>query len=209
MLQTSDISHHYSATQRFAFPDILCQANQTLLILGQSGVGKTTLLHILAGILQPDKGSVQINTQSLYDMGSSRLDQFRGQHIGLVFQKPHFIQSVNAEENLWLAQKIAGKTVDKKKATRILEQLKLDHKAQSYTYNMSQGEQQRLSIARAIINDPQIILADEPTSALDDVNCQEVVRLLEQQAKKVNACLIVVTHDNRLKSLFNNYIELS
>jgi len=208
MLQTIDISHKYSSTQRFDFPDIKCNPSETLLILGQSGVGKTTLLHILAGILKPEQGRVNIKDQSIYSLSPAKLDIFRGQHIGIVFQKPHFVQSINAEENLLLAQKMAGKTPDKSKARQILKQLKLDHKSSAYTNNMSQGEQQRLSIARAIINDPQIILADEPTSALDDVNCQEVIQLLENQSKKVNACLIVVTHDNRLKSLFNNFVEL-
>ena len=209
MLKTNALSHQYSGTQRFDFPDINCTATETLLVLGQSGVGKTTLLHILAGILQPQNGNVLINEQSLYSMPSHKRDKFRGQNIGLVFQKPHFVQSLSAVENLLLTQKMAGKKIDKNEVVSLMEKLNISERGAAKTYEMSQGEQQRLSIARALINKPQIILADEPTSALDDQNCNEVIRLLEQHAHEVQASLIVVTHDNRLKRLFQNFIELN
>lgn len=209
MVRTSEISHSYKGTQKFIFPDILCEKGSTLLVLGQSGVGKTTLLHILGGILKPANGEVIINDQSVYKMSGNKLDKFRGQNIGIVFQKPHFVQSINAEENLFLTQKMAGQQIDRNKTNQLLSQLNLDHRAKALSYKMSQGEQQRLSIARAVINSPQLILADEPTSALDDNNCKEVVDLLEYQAKELKAALIIVTHDKRLKDFFNQHIELS
>jgi putative ABC transport system ATP-binding protein len=209
MVRTSEISHSYKGTQNFIFPDIHCEKGSTLLVLGQSGVGKTTLLHILGGILKPANGEVVINKQSVYKMSGNKLDKFRGQNIGIVFQKPHFVHSINAEENLFLAQKMAGQQIDRNKTNQLLRQLNLDHRAKALSYKMSQGEQQRLSIARAVINSPQLILADEPTSALDDNNCKEVVDLLEYQAKELKAALIIVTHDKRLKDFFNQHIELS
>lgn len=208
MLTTQKLSHQYSRGQGFQFPDFTCSAQKTLLILGQSGVGKTTLLHILAGILKPSKGEVFIDNTSIYKQGSNKLDSFRGQHIGLVFQKPHFVQAINAKENLILSQRIASKKVNVGKIDTLLEQLNIAHRATAHVYKMSQGEQQRLSIARALVNEPKVILADEPTSALDDKNCEEVIKLLHEQATAAEAALIIVTHDNRLKDYFTNHIEL-
>lgn len=209
MLETSKISHVYKGTQRFEFPEVICQSNQTLLVIGPSGVGKTTLLHVLGGILKPLEGNVRIDKQSLYEMSGNRLDKFRGQNIGIVFQKPHFVQAISAEENLLLAQKLSTNKTNKDQVKGLLERLNLEHRAHSRISTMSQGELQRLSIARSIINRPKLILADEPTSALDDNNCKEVIQLLDQQSKELNAALIIVTHDNRLKQYFNDHIELS
>ncbi len=209
MLTTSHLAHAYNSQQRFTFPDINCKSGQTLLILGSSGVGKTTLLHILAGILKPKEGEVNIDRTNLYRLSTNALDQYRGQHIGLIFQKPHFVQSVSAKENLMLAQDMANKSQNLNKINELLSALNIEHKADARTHLMSQGEQQRLSIARAMVNDPKLILADEPTSALDDTNCNEVVHLMRTQADAANAALVIVTHDQRLKDLFPDHIELS
>lgn len=209
MISTNHLSHHYSGAQRFHFPDINCKPAETLLVVGRSGVGKTTLLHILAGILRPSEGEVIIDGQNLYGQSANVRDGFRGQNIGLVFQKPHFVTALNAKENLILAQKMAGINIDLKRIDNLLFQLNIDGQANSKTYEMSQGEQQRLSIARALVNSPKVILADEPTSALDDDNCSEVVKLLQQQANQVEAALVIVTHDARLKELFANQVTLN
>ena len=209
MLVTKSISHAYNNSQRFDFPDLNCNSNQTLLVLGSSGVGKTTLLHILAGILKPKKGEIIIDGMSIYKQNTKALDTYRGQKIGLVFQKPHFVQSVSAQENLFLAQRMASNTIDKKRVDSLLDSLNIGHKASAKAFQMSQGEQQRLSIARALVNNPKLILADEPTSALDDKNCQEVVTLLQHQAATVDAALVIVTHDQRLKDLFSDHIQLT
>lgn len=209
MLSTQEVTHQYSSAQRFAFPDLSCNAKETLLVLGRSGVGKTTLLHILAGILTPSTGQVMIDGQSLYKHNTGQLDDFRGKHIGLVFQKPHFVSALTAKENLQLAQKMAGNLIDDRKIDNLLFQLNIDNRSQAKTHQMSQGEQQRLSIARALVNNPKLILADEPTSALDDENCNEVVSLLTRQAEQVGAALVIVTHDGRLKELFDNQVTLT
>ncbi len=209
MLSTKNLSHSYKGTQAFNFPDLLCQPSETLLVIGQSGVGKSTLLHILAGILIPTKGEVLINDTSLYKQKTNALDTFRGQNIGMIFQKPHFVQAVSAVENLFLAQTMANKAKDTKRVHTLLDQLNISNRATAKTYQMSQGEQQRLSIARALVNNPKLILADEPTSALDDSNCNEVIQLLKHQAEAVNAALVIVTHDSRLKDIFPNQLELN
>ena len=209
MLKTYQLSHAYAGDQKFDFPDINCNSDETLLVLGNSGVGKTTLLHILAGILKPLHGNVMLAGTSIYGLSGRKLDVYRGNNIGLVFQKPHFVQSITAEENLLLAQKVSGRSSDRNSVKRIMEKLDIYRRKSAKAYQMSQGEQQRLSIARALINQPKLILADEPSSALDDVNCNKVIQLLQEQSSEVNAALVIVTHDNRLKDIFSNYIVLN
>jgi len=208
MLQTAELEHKYSANASITFPNFSCTAGETLVILGQSGVGKTTLLHILGGLLKPTKGVVSIDGKDIYKGSASKMDAYRGRNIGIVFQQAHFVQALSVKENLLLAQQMGGGTDNKDKIEELLSSLNISHKADKYPENLSQGEKQRAAIARALVNNPKIILADEPTSALDDNNCNEVVQLLEQQAKEANAALIIVTHDNRLTEIFANQITL-
>jgi len=136
------------------------------------------------------------------------LDQFRGKQIGIVFQKAYFVRSLTVEENLKLAQKLAGQPISNSRIIELLERLNVFHKLKAKTDSLSSGEQQRIAIARALINKPNIILADEPTSSLDDKHCYEVLELLETQAAQENATLLIVTHDARLKEKFENQIIL-
>ena len=208
MLKTSNLEYYYKKGNVLRFPDIQCQKGEHWLLLGQSGSGKTTLLHLLGGLMSPSKGAIYINEQPIHNLSTSSLDQFRGKNIGIVFQKPHFIKSLTVKENLALAQSLAGEKVNKNRISEILERLNLGHKLNAYPDALSQGEAQRVAIARALINSPAIILADEPTSALDDDNCWEVIKLLEQQAQAVNATLLIVTHDGRLKEKFDKKIMI-
>ncbi|MEN0046596.1 MAG: ABC transporter ATP-binding protein [Bacteroidota bacterium] len=208
MLETRGLQFNYTANEHLSFPDITCKAGEHWLLLGQSGSGKTTLLHLLAGLRTPMSGEVKVNNTIVNKLPTARLDQFRGKHIGVVFQQSHFIRSLTVEENLALAQRLAGSRVDYNRISNILEVLNITHKLKSRAEELSVGEQQRVAIARAIINQPSIILADEPTSALDDVNTTQVLQLLKEQATAVNAILLIVTHDNRLKTQFDKQIEL-
>lgn len=209
MLQTTNIEFQYNPNQKFRFPDIRCEQGSHWLILGQSGCGKTTLLHLLGGLMNPHKGKIIVQNQDITLLSETDLDHFRGQHIGIVFQKSHLITALTVEENLLTAQYLAGAKQDREKVKTMLEKLNLGEKLKSKPQQLSIGEQQRVSIARALINNPVLILADEPTSSLDDHNCKEVVSLLLEQSKASNATLLIVTHDGRLKELFENQIVLS
>ncbi len=208
MLQTSDLQFSYDNQHALQFPDIQCGKGEHWLLLGQSGSGKTTLLHLLGGLLTPQKGRVEVGGTALGTLSSARRDRFRGQHIGIIFQKAHFVKSLTVEENLMLAQKLAGVKISKERIVQLLEQLNVGHKLRARPDRLSQGEQQRVAIARALVNQPDVILADEPTSALDDVNCTEVINLLERESNAVGATLLVVTHDGRLKERFDKQIKL-
>lgn len=208
MIRTSDLTYAYSGGSDISFPAIDIAQGAHYLILGTSGSGKTTLLHLLSGLLAPKKGSVQVQDTEINTLSGSKLDAFRGKHIGVVFQVPHFLAALTVSENLQIAQKLPGNAIDKKRIEQVLTQLNLGHKLNALPSNLSQGEKQRVSIARAIINKPAVIFADEPTAALDDKNTQEVTNILKETALENNATLIIVTHDNRLKTAFENKIIL-
>jgi len=207
MLIAKNIYFQYDNQNEFNIPDISLQAGEDLLILGQSGSGKTTLLNILGGLLRPKRGEVIIDNASLYDLKGSSLDKFRGNNIGIVFQKPHILSALTVRENLQLAAYFA-RGENNKKIDYMLHELNINHKAASKVNRLSEGEAQRVSIARALVNSPKVILADEPTSSLDDVNAEKVIVLLKEQAAKMNAVLIVVTHDQRVKFHISNQITV-
>jgi len=207
MILTKDVEFNYDNQIFFKFQDIDLKSNENLLIIGNSGVGKTTLMHLLAGLLKSNSGSIKLFDQELSQLSSHQLDRFRKKNIGIVFQRPHFVNSLTVKENLQLAQYIANKK-DNNRIDSILKNLNIFDKSNKKTNQLSQGEKQRASIALAIVNSPKLILADEPTSSLDDANCSKVIELLKKQATDFGAQLIVITHDSRVKKHFKNSIEL-
>ena len=208
MLKTERLSFSYNSSSIFTFPDILLQQGEDLLILGDSGVGKTTLIQILSGLLSPHSGFVEMNGTRFQDLSSKSLDQFRGSNIGMVFQQSHFVRNLSILDNLLLSLYLSNKLQDKKRAIHLLQEIGLADKLNNMPDELSQGEQQRAAIATALIKTPDLILADEPTSSLDDNNCQKIITLLKEQASLTNAKLIIITHDQRLKDQFNTSIEL-
>jgi ABC-type lipoprotein export system ATPase subunit len=209
MLRTTKLQFSYDGKATLSFPDIDCQSGEHWLLLGQSGSGKTTLLHLLGGMLSPQAGTIEVANTNMSALSSSQLDKFRGRNIGIIFQAAHFVRALTVEENLVLAQQLAGLKPDRARIGELLQRLNLGHKLHAKPNRLSMGEQQRAAIARAIVNQPDIILADEPTSALDDHNCEQVAQLLEEQARAVGATLLVVTHDSRLKERFPKQITLA
>ena len=191
MLETKNLRFKYDDDSVLSFPDIKT-SKENLLILGASGVGKTTFLHLLSGLLKPLEGEIDLIGTPISKLTISEMDRFRGKNIGIVFQKPHFINSLTVKENLQLAQYISKK-IDKTRINSLLESLGIEDKANKKTLNLSQGEKQRVAIALAIVNSPKLILADEPTSSLDDLNCNKVINLLKNQAAKYKAKLIIIT----------------
>lgn len=208
MLETKNLQFQYDDGPGFKFPDIHCGVKDHLLLLGNSGTGKTTLLHLLAGLLKPQTGKVSIQGQNIAALSGKDLDHFRGEHIGIVYQTAHFVDSLSVEDNLLLPQFLTRKKQDREKAKRVLDRLQLGQKLKSSPKNLSIGEKQRVAIARALMNSPALILADEPTSALDDQNAEEVILLLEEQSALEGASLVIVTHDQRLKDRFSKRVEL-
>ena len=206
MLEIKNLRFKYDNDSELSFPDIKT-SKENLLILGASGVGKTTFLHLLSGLLKPLEGEIDLIGTPISKLTMSEMDRFRGKNIGIVFQKPHFINSLTVKENLQLAQYISKK-IDKTRINSLLESLGIEDKANKKTLNLSQGEKQRVAIALAIVNSPKLILADEPTSSLDDLNCDKVINLLKDQAAKYKAKLIIITHDYRLKKHFKNTLSL-
>ena len=206
MIVTKSLEFSYDNNFIFNFPNINLKSTENLLILGNSGIGKSTLLHNLAGILRPKSGIIKIFNNDISKFSEYELDKFRGENIGIIFQKPHFVNSLTVGENLELAQFLGRNKRGDIKLT--LESLKILDKINKKPKELSHGEKQRVSIAIAIINSPKLILADEPTSSLDDSNCTNVINILKEQALKYAAQLVVITHDSRLKKHFKKSLEL-
>ncbi|MDW7692324.1 ATP-binding cassette domain-containing protein [Flammeovirgaceae bacterium SG7u.111] len=208
MLETKSLCTSYDGSTIFRFPNWKLAQGEQSLIIGKSGTGKTTLLHLLAGILKPTEGEILIAGTDIGKLKGATRDKFRGQNIGLIFQKPHLIDSLSVKENMMMAKYFAGLPQDLAALKSYLKELSIEHKLNSPVYALSQGEAQRVSIARAMLNEPKLILADEPTSSLDDENCKSVANLLLAQAKKHTATLVISTHDHRLKNMISNQLEL-
>ena len=203
------MAHSYNDTQQISFKDWQINDGEQWLLLGESGSGKTTLLHILSGILKPKQGEVQISDTSIYQLSSKKIDQFRGRHIGIVFQRPHLIKSLTIGENLVMAQSFANLPENHDRVNEVLKSLDILHKKNEYPSALSQGQLQRVSIARAVINKPALLIADEPTSSLDDKNAKAVLELLMQQSGLNQATLVIATHDKRVKDAFTHTYDLA
>ena len=210
MIQTASLRFIYRNTKNhsFCFPDIDLPSKEDLLILGPSGVGKTTLLHLLAGLLPPKEGDIFIGNSCLNRLTRKQLNCFRGEHIGLIFQKMYFIKSLTLLENLILRERLSKKKSDRYRREELIMHLGLADVQNKKVYQLSEGQQQRLSIALGVIHKPKVILADEPTSNLDDINCEIVISLLKKEAQICKSNLVIITHDQRVKSHFKNHIIL-
>ena len=208
MLVAKSIKYSYDPHNTFEFPDFCLESTEDLLILGDSGVGKTTFLNILGGLLLPQSGSITLNGTNYSDLSSKDLDKFRGKNIGIIFQSPYFVNNLNLMDNLLFSLFLSKNHKDKNVVIELLNQVGLKDKIYSKPNDLSQGEKQRASIALALVKKPNLILADEPTSSLDDNNCDLVVSLLKEQSQLSKCKLIIITHDARLKKHFKNSIKL-
>lgn len=185
------------------------QQQQHTLILGESGSGKSTLLHLIGGFSLPATGTVTIQGQNIYDLRESKLDQFRAQHLGFIFQEAHLLKNLSVIDNIKLAQSLAGFSNDTQAIQQLLEKLQLANLGNRKPNELSRGQVQRVTIARALINKPAILLADEPTASLDDKNTFLVIELLKSLANEQGSTLLISTHDKRLKDEFSNNYLLS
>jgi len=208
MVKTSGLHFAYSGGQNFDFPDIDLAPGKHLLILGPSGIGKTTLLHLLSGILPATQGTITIDDTEISTLDRKDLDTFRGAHVGLVFQQYHFVRALSVGENLQLRQCYPKRKDDQERRQQLAERLGLADQLHKKVTQLSQGQQQRLAIALGLIHQPKVVFADEPTSNLDDANCDKVVQLLKDEAERCKSSLIIITHDQRVNRHFSNRIAL-
>ncbi len=175
-------------------------SNQTVSIVGSSGSGKSTLLHLLGGLDHPTTGEIYFNGENIFDFDTDRLSSWRCDNVGFVFQAHHLLPDFSALENIMIPGLIAGlaKQPSIKKAESLLDQVGLKDRASHKPGQLSGGEQQRIAIARALLNSPDIILADEPTGNLDGKTGEKIASLLQQVCRDQNATLILVTHNIQL-----------
>jgi putative ABC transport system ATP-binding protein len=205
-ITTKDLIFQYKGAKSIHYPNISCTSEEPVLVHGQSGTGKTTLLHILGGILSGGTGEVNFNGIDLLKLDAKKLQKIRRQQIAIIFQTPHHVASLSVRDNILLGTH--GK-IDEKHFTKIITSLQIDHLIHKQPSEISQGEKQRMTIARALVAKPALVLADEPTSALDNERADSVIQLLLEQTKNIGSCLITVTHDDRMKAYFKKSIYLA
>jgi putative ABC transport system ATP-binding protein len=209
ILDVRDLVQTFGARTVVDLPAWQVSRGSHSLVIGPSGCGKSTLLHLIAGLIRPSRGRIAVDGQDLMALGAAGLDGFRGRRIGIVLQSMHLIAALSVRDNLRLARWLARQAPDPDRIDGLLDELGLARLARVNPRQLSQGERQRLAIARAVINRPALVLADEPTSALDDANCAAVLDLLQRQAQASGATLIVATHDHRLQPHFDQRLELA
>jgi len=183
--------------------------SERLFLCGASGAGKSTLLYTLAGLERPDSGSVEIDGQSLYSLSAAQQTKFRNEKIGYVFQNYFLLPDLTALENVSLPALIKGSEKTFLRAAELLEQVGLGDRLNHRPTELSGGEQQRVAIARSLINDPQILFADEPTGNLDSSTEGALMETLMDLVSEKQKTLIVVTHDSKLASLGDRQLTLA
>jgi putative ABC transport system ATP-binding protein len=209
MIALRGLAHRYGGVEALRLADWKVAAGERWLVLGPSGCGKTTLLHVIAGLVRPSEGEVVVAGRDLRRFDGAALDRWRGATIGIVLQALHLVRHLSVRDNLRLAQYMAHLPQDDARIAEALAALGVADKAGRRPSDLSEGERQRVAIARAVVNRPSLLLADEPTANLDDAAARRAVDLLLEQAARHGATLLVATHDARVKSRFEDRLELA
>lgn len=189
-------------------PEFRVTAGEQMVMVGQSGCGKTTLLHIIAGISRPDSGKVRIDEWDITLMPEAEVDRFRAERIGYVFQTFNLLAGFTALENVLLSMRFAGSRADKNRAKHLLTRVGLSHRMTHRPAQLSVGEQQRVAVARALANKPQLLLADEPTANVDAGHQQQILDLIRETCREENVALVIVTHSNEVAQQFSRIDRL-
>lgn len=190
--------------------DLEIERGEIVSIVGPSGAGKSTLLHIIGSLSHPDSGTVHLNNTDLFKLSSNRLSAFRNKNIGFIFQFHHLLPEFTALENVCMPALIAktGKKESENKALELLEMLGLSHRIHHKPAELSGGEQQRVAVARALINAPAVILADEPSGNLDSDNAIALNQLFVDLRERLNQTFIIVTHNEGLAGISDRIIRM-
>lgn len=198
MLTIANLEHRHGGVTVLSVPSFDLPRGRHALLLGPSGSGKSTLLHLLAAILTPQTGRIEVDGLQTSALAPRAADAWRGRHIGFLPQQLALVASLSARDNVLLAAYAAGLPPDLQRADSLLHELGLAGKAQAWPHQLSGGQRQRVAIARAMFAQPRLLLADEPTANLDDQACASVIRLLARQAQQASASLLIASHDARL-----------
>ena len=208
MVEVEALRHGHGGRDVLDIPRWRVDAGERCLVAGPSGSGKSTLLHLLAGLATPRSGSVRVAGQDLAALPAAARDRFRGRSIGLVLQSFHLLDTLSVFDNVRLARHLAGLPEDRARCREVLDDLGVGECSGAHPSTLSHGQAQRVALARAVVNRPAVILADEPTSSLDDESCERVVALIEAEADRQGATLVVATHDSRLRDRFERRLLL-
>lgn len=210
MLTAKGIVKSYDTLEVLKGIDIQIEKASMTSIVGKSGTGKSTLLHILGTLDTPDAGNVTINGEDVFKLSPRKLSKFRNETIGFIFQFHHLIPEFTALENVTIPALIArkSKSESERKAKELLDYLGLSERLEHKPSQLSGGEQQRVAVARALINSPAIIFADEPTGNLDTQTSQELHHLLSQLKDDFQQTFVIVTHNKELADLSDDCYEM-
>ena len=211
LVKVKDIHKSFGSVQVLKGVTVEIANSEIVSIVGASGAGKTTLLQILGTLERPDHGTVDIDGNSIHNLKGDALSHFRNRHIGFVFQFHNLLPEFTAIENICLPGMILG-TNDrelKSRASLLLDYLGISHRANHKPSELSGGEQQRVAVARALINNPSLVLADEPSGNLDSENAMELHKVFFNLRKEFGQTFVIVTHNNELASMSDRIIRLS
>lgn len=210
MITISNITKSFGSLQVLKGIDLAINKGEVVSIVGPSGAGKTTLLQIIGTLDKPDGGTITINGQDVTKLSQKKLADFRNLHIGFVFQFHQLLPEFTALENVMIPALIAGvsRKQAKEKAMSLLEMLGLAERASHKPSELSGGEKQRVAVARALVNDPDVILADEPSGSLDSENKKELHQLFFDLRDRLGQTFVIVTHDESLAAITDRTIHM-
>ncbi|TDH27881.1 ABC transporter ATP-binding protein [Segetibacter sp. 3557_3] len=210
MLTSKNIHKRYGTLEVLKGVDVTITKGEIVSIIGSSGAGKSTLLHILGTLDTADAGEIYLNEQRIDTLRGKKLADFRNKHIGFVFQFHHLLPEFTALENACIPGWIAGgrKKEVMERATSLLKQLGLANRLENKPQQLSGGEQQRVAVARALINNPQIVFADEPTGNLDSKTAKELHELFVQLRDTFNQTFLIVTHNEELAEMSDRTLHM-
>ena len=210
MIQVDHVDKSFGSLKVLKDISLEVQTSQVVTIVGPSGAGKSTLLHLIGTLDRPDKGEIIIDGVKIHELSDDQLSDFRSSHIGFVFQFHHLLPEFTAMENVMLPMLIAGKPKHEaqQRARELLSFLKLEERVGHKPSELSGGEQQRVAVARALANNPDVILADEPSGNLDTENAQKLHQLFFELRDKFHQTFIIVTHNEELAKLSDRCIVM-